>query len=816
VSAWCVVYERYEPRLEGLREALCTLGNGTFATRGAAPDARADGVHYPGTYLAGGYDRARTVIHGREVENEDLVNLPNWLPLTFRCEGSEWFHVDAVEILEYRQELDLREGVLRRTVRFRDAGRRTTRWQESRLVSMAQPQLAALRVEIVPEDWEGPIEIRSGLDGGVVNDGVARYRELEGRHLDVLAAERIGPDRILVHTRTRQSRLEVAQVVRTRVYRGDTPLDPERGTEVRAGWIAELLRVHVGPGEPVRIEKVASLRTSRDRAISEAAAEASEAAAAAGGFAALLEEQRLAWRQLWDAFDLDLALTGDGAAGAQWKLRLHLFHLLQTVSPHSTDLDVGVPARGWHGEAYRGHVFWDELFIFPLLNLRMPSLTRALLQYRHRRLPEARRAARAAGFRGAMFPWQSGSNGREESQELHLNPASGRWLPDHSHLQRHIGAAIAYNVWQYHQVTDDRDFLHFHGAELILEIARFFASLSSYDTELDRYEIRGVMGPDEYHTADPGADPEHEGGLDNNAYTNVMAAWVLDRARDVLDILPDERCRHLRERLALGDDEVARWEEISRKLRLCFHGDGILSQFEGYEKLEEFDWRSYREKYGDIQRLDRILEAEGDTPNRYKASKQADVLMLFYLFSAEELEALFEQLGVPWDREFIPRNVAYYLDRTSHGSTLSRVAHAWVLARSDRAASWDLFEGALDSDVSDIQGGTTSEGIHVGAMAGTVDLLNRCYTGIEPRGNTLHFNPCLPRNVTRIHLRIRYRRHLLEIEVDHATLTIESRPVAAHPIAVAYRGQQRDLLPGRRCQFRLLTPTERARSTRAG
>ena len=181
-------------------------------------------------------------------------------------------------------------------------------------------------------------------------------------------------------------------------------------------------------------------------------------------------------------------------------LRLHIFHLLQTTSFNAIDLDVGVPARGLHGEAYRGHIFWDELFIFPFLNLRIPELIRSLLMYPHRRLMEARHLAREAGHRGAMFPWQSGSSGCEESQMLHLNPRSGRWLPDHTHRQRHVNAAIAYNVWQYFHATGDVEFLWFFGAEMLLEIARFWASIATYNATRQRYEIHHVVGADEFHT----------------------------------------------------------------------------------------------------------------------------------------------------------------------------------------------------------------------------------------------------------------------------------------------------------------------------
>jgi len=210
-----------------------------------------------------------------------------------------------------------------------------------------------------------------------------------------------------------------------------------------------------------------------------------------------------------------------------------------------------------------------------------------------------------------------------------------------------------------------------------------------------------------------------------------MAVWVLCRALDVLDVLPDIRRAELTTALGLPAEEISRWREISHRMVVPFHGDGIISQFEGYEQLAELDWEDYRRRYGNIQRLELILEAEHDSANRYKVSKQADVLMLFYLFSAEELGELFARLGYSLKPEMIPRNVAYYDYRSSHGSTLSRVVHAWVLARSERLRATRYFAEALQSDVNDIQQGTTGEGVHLGAMAGTVDLMQRVSTGIE-------------------------------------------------------------------------------------
>ncbi len=804
MTGWSLVYEDYEPANEGRREALCALGNGYVVSRGAAPDCVADGVHYPGSYLAGGYNRLVTEIEGRVIENEDLVNLPNWLPLAIRIEDGDWLTPDTVELLSYRQELNLQESVLERHLRFRDGQGRTTRWQERRLVSMADRHLAAIALEVTAEDWSGHLTLRSALDGRVINDGVARYRDLGSRHLEPVATSELDGHTIFLQSRFTQARLEVALAARTHLFVNGEPASPARRTGQTPDLIAQEISLDLQAGDRLLAEKVVALFSSRDRTVSEAGLAARQAVARAPGFEPLLAAHRLAWRHLWEQCDIGIETGYDH--DTVMKVRLNIQHLLQTVSFHSIDLDVGVPPRGWHGEAYRGHIFWDEVFIFPYLTFRLPALTRALLLYRYRRLPEARRAAQAAGHRGAMFPWQSGSSGREENQRLHLNPRSRHWVPDVTHRQRHISAAIAYNVWHYYEITDDHEFLYFYGAELLVEIARFWASIATYDERLDRYEIKGVMGPDEFHTAYPGADPETAGGLDNNAYTNLMAAWVLIRGQDALDALPDERRRQLCEQIGIGPAEIERWDEVSRKLKIPFHDGGIISQFDGYETLLELDWARLKATHGNIQRLDRILEAEGDAVNRYQASKQADVLMLFYLFSADELAQLFERLGYPFERDQIPRTIDYYIDRTSHGSTLSWVVDSWVLARATRPGSWEMFCQAVGADVSDIQGGTTAEGIHLGAMAGAVDILQRCFTGIEPRGGVLHFNPSLPEQLDRLTMRVRYRRQVLDVEVDRAVLKITSRRFTALPITVAYRGQFRELSPGDSYSFRLIRP----------
>jgi trehalose/maltose hydrolase-like predicted phosphorylase/beta-phosphoglucomutase-like phosphatase (HAD superfamily) len=796
-SVWTLVYDSFDPARQGLREALCALGNGYVVTRGALPEAEADGVNYPGTYVAGLYNRARTEIAGRTVENEDLVNVPNWLPLRFRVAGGAWFDAQQAELLEHRFELDMRNGTLTRWLRWQDPDGRRTSVVQRRFASMKDQHLAGLETTFVAENWSGTIEVSSGLDGRVVNAGVKRYRDLNPHHLQVLGQAEVDTTTVDLQVETTQSHVRVAVAARTRLLVGGEQLAADRRLVTEPGFVAHELSFEVEEGRPVTVEKVVALYTSRDRAISESRADARLAVAGAEDFEGLLARHAGEWNILWNRFDIELDSANEWT---ETVLHLHIFHLLQTISPHTVHLDIGVPARGWHGEAYRGHIFWDEMFIFPFFNFQRPILAAALLNYRHARLNAARSAAREAGYAGAMFPWQSGSNGREETQQLHLNPKSGRWLPDHSHRQRHVNIAIAYNVWQHYMVTGSTAFLRFVGAELLIEIARFWSSIATYNQQEDRYEIHGVMGPDEYHEAYPDSDRL---GLDNNTYTNVMAVWVLQRALETLEVLPPHYRQELIEELTIRDDELDRWRDIGRKMRVVFHADGVLTQFEGYEDLLEFDWEGYRERYGNIGRLDRLLEAEGDSTNHYKLAKQADVLMLLFLLSRDELLELLAGLGYQVSEEQLTRTVSYHLARTSHGSTLSGVVSAWVLARYQPEEAWRFLQHALESDIADVQGGTTAEGIHLGAMAGTVDIVLRCLTGMRARGPVLRFEPALPPQVKQLKFSVHYRGHRIDLELAEDHMQLSSRPGPAQPIKVLVHDQTVELAPGQACEVSL-------------
>ena len=688
--------------------------------------------------------------------------------------------------------------MVQRVLRFRDRAGRETTLRSRRFVSMAHSHQAGIEWTLTPENWSGRVEVISGLDGRVTNQMVARYRELEGRHLDPVSPRTFGPETIALKVRTRQSNIYIAQAARTRVFRGGEPVAVERDLHQMQDYIQQVLAFDVAQGEPVRVEKMVALFTSHDNAITETLTAAGRHVLRCPEFADALGEHASAWTELWEVCDVELPRE----PRVQLLLRFHVAHVLQVCSRHTARHDAGVPARGLNGEAYRGHVFWDELFIYPFLNFRLPDVTRGLLLYRYRRLAEAQAAAREAGYRGAMFPWQSGSDGTEETQVVHLNPLSGQWDPDHSHNQRHVNAAIFYNVWQYYQATDDREFLRDYGAELMLEIARFWASIAHYNPERDRYEIHGVMGPDEFHERYPGAE---EGGLRNNAYTNVMVAWIADTAPRVLNLLPGTRRAALRARLGLTDDELHTWAEMSRKMYVPFHAGRHRQPVRGL-------CRPRGARLGALPRpapatssawtgssRPRVRIPTGSNwPSRPTRSCSSSCS------PTRNSVRCSTRLGYDYDPELARRTIDYYDRRTSHGSTLSLVTHAGVLAGLDPNSSWNRFLGALDSDIGDVQGGTTKEGIHMGVMSGTLDLLQRYYVGSDVRDGVLHFAPTLLDRLDGLAFSMQFRGTPLRVSIAGHELTVHAMPEGFRgPIRIGVGDEVRELGAGDSWVFRL-------------
>lgn len=760
-AQWSLAYYNYDPQKEGVREALCTIGNGYMGTRGALEESGANDYNYPGTYLAGLYNRLTSQVSGREVVNEDFVNCTNWLPLTFKIGDGEWFDINTVEIKEFLRRLDFRDGTLYKKMVVKDAEGKETRIESRRFISMASPHLAGMQYSIMPLNYSGPLTIRAELDGRIINSGVERYRQLSSKHWQPLEQ---GCDRqtSFVVQQTNQSKITLAVAARHCLKNGSQVHSFAHSS--RSGLVSTTVTINAEENKPSNIEKIVAFYTSRDTA--NPLRSALNELQSADTFETLYLENKKAWAGIWQKIDIRV----DGQRQVQKLIRLNLYHSIITASAHNVSIDAGIPARGLHGEAYRGHIFWDELFILPLYFMHFPETAKAVLMYRYKRLDAARVYAQKHGYRGAMFPWQSGSEGVEETQTLHLNPLSGEWGEDYSSLQRHVSLAIAYNIYQYFRFTNDLAFLQDYGAEMFLEICRFWASKADFNQQTQRYDIAGVMGPDEYHEAYPCAK---SGGITNNAYTNLMAAWLFERAFEITEQLDPDALNALYQKIELTGKELDNWRKICTRLTIPLSEDDILEQYEGYFKLQEIDWQAYREKYGNISRMDRIFKAEGKNPNHYKVSKQADTLMAFFNFSGRKIDALLRQNGYNPGDALLAKNFTYYMQHTSHGSTLSKLVHSNIAMQAgDARLSYDFYMDALTSDFKDVQGGTTAEGIHTGVMTGSALLTLTNYAGLRFDGTDVYLEPRLPKNWRGLDFCIQYRAQSYRVKINHKKIKL--------------------------------------------
>ena len=575
---------------------------------------------------------------------------------------------------------------------------------------------------------------------------------------------------------TNQSQITVVQS--SELFSQDLPL-AELQAETTDQVVRQQVTLEVTEGQTYRVEKSVTVAAYRQEEPQPAFTFSS---LALPDFATMYTASKQAWAELWAKAAIEV--TGDLIS--QKMLNLHTYHLLVSAAPNAyqESLDASITARGLHGEAYRGHIFWDELFILPFYILHFPDTAKEILLYRYRRLAAAKKDAQKAGYQGAMFPWQSGLDGSEQSQELHLNPISGEWKEDHSRLQRHVSLAIAYNIWQYWHNTQDRVFMEQYGLELMLEVAHFWQSAATWDDAAQRYFIDKVMGPDEFHESYPNSE---QGGLKNNAYTNMMVVWLFEEIENLQQQLSAESFQAVLEKTALTPADIAAMADIRTKLGLEIDPEGIIAQFEGYFQLEDLDWAHYKEKYGNIYRMDRILNAEGKSADSYKVAKQADSLMIFYNFSKEQVNQILADLSYQLPTDYIEKNLHYYLARTSHGSTLSRIVHAQLAAMvDDQELAWSLYQEALSSDYRDIQGGTTAEGIHAGVMAATLFIPLTTFAGIDIREEQLQITPNLPKAWDSLAFQLEVRGIRFAMNVTHETLTI----TADQPVMILVNGQQ--------------------------
>lgn len=736
-EGWYLLEKGHQASNEHVIESRFALSNGYAGSRGAlaesGPHARSS------TFLAGVFDPDPS-------DMPELVVAPDWRSLKIDVLG-EPLRLDIGHILLHRRFLDLRRGLLLRVWRHRSPLGRITRVHEARWLSLSDRHTFQQRLWLQPENYSGPLIVSTGIEAGVRNlGGHAHWHELSAR------ADPWPQLRAI----TRRSGVLVSLSAVTL-----TPETPENILE--SARLQQRLTLIGKVGEALAVDRCAVVYTSREAQDPQGKSDQRLHQVLAQGLDALAEAHGNAWQERWEG--ADVRIEGDEAA--QLAIRFALYHLIGAANPDDERVSIG--ARALTGEAYKGHVFWDtEIYLLPFYIHTHPQSARALLMYRYHCLEAARQKARDAGYRGALYAWEAADTGAEVSPKQATGP-SGETIPILTgRLEHHVSADVGHAIWQYWQATGDDAFLCAHGAEMILEIARFWATRAEVDKE--GYHIRRVIGPDEYHE-----------GIDDSAYTNVMARWILERAQELAALLktrwPQEWERMSR-LLTLSEQEMAAWRSIAERLITGFDpATQVFEEFAGYSQLDPIDLAAYDKR---TVPMDVLLGHERIA--RTQVIKQADVLMLFHTLREQFPPAV--QLA----------NYRYYEPRTGHGSSLSPGAHALVAARlglKEEAMRYFHWAAAIDLDN---RMGNTSFGVHIATLGCLWQVVVFGFAGVHADEAGVSLNPQLPESWSRLAFPFRHRAWQLKLSLSADELEITV--AGPEPLPVRLVGSLRELAPG--------------------
>lgn len=719
-DAWLIREQGWHPEKLPFYETLFTLANGTMGTRGSLEQGAQTGR--PGTYFAGVFDATPHFF-------SELVNGPHWIGLKVAAEG-ETVDMEKGDVLAYERALDLKQGLLTQMLRWRDPWGRVTRFEVVRLVHRTRTHGALIQGRITPENYSGTIVLKAGLDGYTFNTNIVD--QIRVKHCRLVQREDRGEQGIYLEMKTVVSGIVLGMASRLRLY-GSTGRSVEYGVD----RIEETRTAAANQGESLVFDKRIAFYTSREEDDVQGATLEQMDSMSRTPVDQLMTEHRAAWTSAWE--DADIQIVGDDVA--QPSLRFCLFHLMQLTNRVDGRSSIG--AKGLHGEGYRGHVFWDtEIFMLPFYIYTDPEAARALLMYRVHTLRAARRNARTNGYRGAQFPWESADTGEEVTPKELGDPFTGRtvriWTGEEEH---HVVADVAFGVDHYITATGDEAFLLEYGAEIVWEAARFWASRAVWNGEKGHYEIRRVIGPDEFH--------EH---VDNSVYTNALAGWNLRKALSYAErirIAYPDAWRTLREKLALDEGEVEGWRKVADGLYIPYDAQsGVYEEFEGYFALQDRVISAFDEHGMPVL----PAEVEGRL-GETQLIKQADVVLLHYL------------LGDVFDQRAKWVNFEYYEPRTTHRSSLSPSIYAIMgVEVGDHEKAYAHFMRTARMDLDDHQG-NTDQGIHAAAMGGTWQAVVNGFVGMRIWEGVLSFDPWLPEGWEQIAFTIQWRGDRLHLVV---------------------------------------------------
>ncbi|MGL6065879.1 MAG: glycoside hydrolase family 65 protein [Cetobacterium sp.] len=735
---WVVSESSFNTNHLGKCEAIMCLGNGYMGVRSSTEEK----------YLKETRDHFVSGTFNKFDENEvtELPNIGDFTALEILLNGDR-LDLEKGEVKNYSRDLNLKTGLITREFNWTFKGVEY-HFVSRRFVSLKDLNLMAIEVAITPINSDAKISISSGINGQVSNSGAQHFHEGEKRIYNKKFVEMIST--------TTTSKIDFIQMTTHKIKLASKELhiNPELNMDRRK--VSVIYDVDVKAGVEFKIEKLCSVNTTRDlvhidRDLKEIRTYALNQLEnfEKVGFDTLLEASKVEWNKKWDAIDIkiDSAVEFD-----QLSIRFAQYHLIAMTPAH--DSRMGVGAKGLSGEGYKGHSFWDtELFLMPFFSYTMPEVAKSLAKYRFETLNGARKKATDNGYTGAMFPWESAWKDDGEVTPVWgaVDIITGKATKIQSgFIEQHITCDVAYALWQYYMVTKDEEFMENYGFEILFDTAIFWASRLEWNSEKNEYHINNVIGPDEYK--------EH---INNNAFTNYMAHWNLNLAIEYYSKIKSEKpavFNTLNEKLNL-DSNLKVWKDKSEKIYLPVprKEDSVIPQDDTYLTKEIIDLTKYKnqEHVGSL-----FKDYSLDQVNNIQVSKQADIMVLFYLLENK------------FSTDVKKANWNYYEPKTLHDSSLSLSTHC-VLASdmNDKDMAYDLFRRASEIDLGPNMK-TSDHGIHAASLGGIWQCIVNGFSGVRMLGGELRIDPKLPENWNEVSFPLNWHGVNLKVTVDKEVLTV--------------------------------------------
>ncbi|MFK5584989.1 glycoside hydrolase family 65 protein [Serinicoccus sp. LYQ131] len=758
LDPWSFTECAYEGGDLGVTETLFAVSNGYLGLRGNVEEGRDTYAH--GTFV-NGFHETWPIRHAEEAfglarVGQTIVNVPD--PKTIKLYvDDEPLLLSTADLDEYERRLDFRDGLLRRSVVWRTSAGKRVRITSTRMTSVVERHLAVMTFEVEMLDGHAALDISSQIlnrqDGSdeyhvtsaAMGEGLdpRKAESFEHRVLDPVLHESRG-ERLLLGYRCHNSGMTIATMAEHRV---ETDNAWTQRQHVEPDLAKHVFRVDAREGQPVRIEKLVAVHSSRGvppRELADRCARTLDRAVVRG-VPELQAEHAGTWKRFWAESDVEIP----DQPHLQQAVRWNLFQLGQASLRAGSH---GIPAKGLTGSGYGGHYFWDtECYVLPFLVYTHPQAARNALRFRHGMLESARRRAAEMSQHGALFPWRT-INGEEASAYFAAGTA-----------QYHINADVAYALMKYARATEDVEFLRDQGVDILVETARLWADLGFWQSNGSRqFHIHAVTGPDEYTTI-----------VNDNLFTNVMAQLNLRAAvegvRELRDADPRQFDRVMA-RLGLGESEVTAWEHAADGMHIPYDKTvGVHPQDSHFLEREVWDLDATPAHTRPL-----LLHYHPLVIYRFQVLKQADVVLALYLagdaFTAEQKLADFD----------------YYDPITTGDSTLSAVVQSIVAAEvgyHDLALRY--FYAGLFVDLADGHG-NASDGVHVASTGGVWSALVAGFGGMRDHDGELTLDPRLPDSWTGITWRMRWHGSRLRVTVGQQAVLLAVE--VGDPVDLSVRG----------------------------